>query len=106
MRAVVLVIFNARQQLELVASVPSDDAALSAASRDWLDRTWEHLGCEPLRPSGKVLLLDKIMGVADALGHGVLSQEPERAQEFARHCAQALQSSRITVDLPGLAVTF
>lgn len=105
MRAIVLVIFNPRQQLELVTSV-QPDAQASAASRDWLDQIWERLGCEPLRPSGKVLLLDKIMGVADALGHDVLSQDQDRAQEFARHCLQALQSTRVTVDLPGLAVTF
>ncbi|HRL22317.1 hypothetical protein [Alcaligenes sp. SDU_A2] len=105
MRAIVLVIFNSRQQLELVTSVQLDEQA-GAASRNWLDHTWERLGCEPLRPSGKVLVLDKIMGVADALGYGLLSQDDERAQEFARHCLQALQSSRVTVDLPGLAVTF
>jgi hypothetical protein len=46
------------------------------------------------------------MGVADALGYTMLSQDDERAQEFARHCLQAVGSMQVTVDLPGLAVTY
>lgn len=105
MRSDVTVIFDARRTVDLSVDVaPSAQAASDA--RDWFEAAWDTLGCEPLRPSGKVLLLDKIMGVADALGHDVLSQDQDRAQEFARHCLQALQSTRVTVDLPGLAVTF
>ena len=43
---------------------------------------------------------------ADALGYTMLSQDDERAQEFARPCLQAVGSMQVTVDLPGLAVTY
>ncbi|MDS1139850.1 hypothetical protein RE432_05340 [Pusillimonas sp. SM2304] len=105
MRSVVTVIFNSRQSLELGVDVEPDSAG-SQAARDWFDATWVRLGCEPLRPSGKILLLDKILGVADALGHAQLSQDAQQAQEFARQAALALQKPRITVDLPGLVVGF
>jgi len=105
MRSVVTVIFNSRQSLEFNVDVESDSAGAQVA-RDWFDTTWVKLGCEPLRPSGKILLLDKILGVADALGHKQLSQDKQLAQEFAGQAALALQKPRITVDLPGLVVGF
>jgi len=105
MRSSVEVVFNSRQSLETSVDIDPDSAS-AQASRDWFDATWVRLGCEPLRPSGKILLLDKILGVADALGHAQLEQNPQMLQEFARHTALALQKPRITVDLPGLVVGF
>ncbi|HWK69332.1 hypothetical protein [Pollutimonas sp. M17] len=105
MRSVVTIIFNNRQSLELTTDVdPAGQAPVAA--RDWFDATWTRLGCEPLRPSGKVLLLDKILGVADALGYAKLSQDEQQAHEYARQAALALEKPRITVDLPGLVVGF
>lgn len=105
MRSDVTVIFDARHTVDLSVDVdPSPQRATQA--RDWFDSAWETLGCEPLRPSGKVLLLDKIMGVADALGYGLLSTDAGRANEFAEQAALALGKARITVDLPGLTVGY
>ena len=56
--------------------------------------------------SGKVLLLDKVLGVADALGYDVLFTDEKEAREFAEHLALALERPRITVDLPGLTVGY
>ncbi|AUL48888.1 hypothetical protein BBB39_20210 [Bordetella trematum] len=105
MRSEVTIIFDARRSLDFSVHVePSQQAGMAA--RDWFDSTWEMLGCEPLRPSGKVLLLDKIMGVADALGHDTLSSDERRGREFAENAALALDRPRITVDLPGLTVGY
>jgi len=105
MRSDITVIFDSRRTVNLQTDVsPSPEAA--AAARAWFDHTWEDLGCEPLRPSGKVLLLDKILGVADALGHDVLSGGDQRAPDFAEQTALALGKQRITVDLPGLTVGY
>ncbi len=105
MRSVVTVIFNARQSVELAVDVEPGGAASSAA-REWFETTWTRLGCEPLRASGKVLMLDKILGVADALGYVELANDGDTAREFARRTAMALEKSRITVDLPGLVVGY
>lgn len=103
MRGTVTIIFNARQNLDIEA----DTGDLSGQqARAWFDQTWERLGCEPLRPSGKVLLLDKILGVADTYGHGQLAGNADLAAEFARNAMAAVDASRVTVDLPGLSVGF
>jgi hypothetical protein len=105
MRATVSVIFNARQTLDIEVDVQSG-APDSRSARDWLDATWAQLGCEPLRPSGKVLLLDKIVGIADAYGYTKLSTDAECAQQFARQTVLAVDAQHVTVDLPGLTVGF
>lgn len=105
MRSDVTIIFDARRRLDLAAQVEPTQSGADAA-RQWFDTSWDTLGCEPLRPSGKVLLLDRIMGVADALGYDVLSTDAAQAQTFAEHAALALGKPRITVDLPGLTVGY
>ena len=72
MRSDITIVFDTRRSLDLNATVEPSPQRQSDA-RDWFDSAWETLGCEPLRPSGKVLLLDKVLGVADALGYDVLS---------------------------------
>lgn len=105
MRSDVTIIFNVRQSIELTVEIePGGQASVDA--RDWFDATWVELDCEPLRASGKVLLLDKILGVARALGYANLSKDTAQAEEFARQAALALEKPRVTVDLPSLSVGF
>lgn len=105
MRSIVTIIFNERQRLEYVVDVDSSQEA-QASAREWLEATWTRLECEPMRHSGKVLLLDKVLGVADSLGYATFVQHPERAQEFAEQTAIALGRPVINIDLPGLTVGF
>ena len=51
-----------RIDLEEVQPMPHDLA------RSWLDEQFTFLGCEPIRPTGKVLTADKLLGVAEAVG--------------------------------------
>jgi hypothetical protein len=104
-RSDITVIFGADRTVDLTADVePSSQGAADA--RDWFDAAWATLGCEPLRPSGKVLLLDKILGVADALGFDTLSTDAKESREFAQHTALALNKPNITVNIPGLTVGY
>lgn len=105
MQSTVAIVFNKHQTLNLVADVQPDNAAAQGA-RDWLDETWARLGCEPFRLSGKVLLLDKILGIADSLGYTELSQNQDLAEQFAQQTALALNKPHINVDLPGRVVGF
>ena len=59
------------------------------AGRRWLDDQFTALDCEPLRASGKVLLADKVLTVAQAAGAHLLAQ-PEGGQAFARAASAAL----------------
>lgn len=105
MRCDITIVFDPRRSLDLSANVELSPQR-QAQARDWFDGAWETLGCEPLRPSGKVLLLDKVLGVADALGYDTLSTDEKEAGEFAENLALALERPRITVDLPGLTVGY
>jgi hypothetical protein len=74
-------------------------------ARSWLDEQFTKMGCEPFRPTGKVLIADKILVVAQAAG-------PERfadaawAGEFGRAASAALDRPVVTVDVPGLSVGY
>lgn len=105
MRSVVTIVFNERQRLEYVVDIDQSPET-QAMAQEWLEATWERLGCEPLRHSGKVLLLDKVLGVADELGYTTFVEYPERAHEFAEQTAIALGRPVINIDLPGLTVGF
>ncbi len=105
MRGTVKIIFNGRQEIELDVDVQHAPEATRAA-RDWFDHEWERLGCEPLRPSGKVLLLDKILGVADAQGYTGFAQDQQAVGAFARNAVLALERQHVTVDVPGLVVGY
>lgn len=105
MRSIITIIFNERQQLEYLVDIDHTPEAQVMAV-EWLEATWQRLGCEPLRHSGKVLLLDKVLGVADGLGYDTFARHGERAEEFAEQVAIALGRPTIKIDLPGLTVGF
>lgn len=75
------------------------------AGRLWLDEQFTALDCEPLRASGKVLLADKVLTVAQAAGVSLLSQ-PDWGQRFARAASAALARPIVRVDVPAMAVTY
>ena len=105
MRCEITYLFNPRDSLEVIVDVEQDDMALHAA-RKWMDETWEKMGCEPIRPSGKVLLLDKILGIAEAYGYEALSNNAVARDTFARQIAHVLGKPHVTVDLPGLRIGY
>ena len=103
MRCDVTFIFSPKESLEINTSIEHGPENMEK-SREWIANKWEELGCEPLRPSGKVLLLDRVLAITDTLGHDWLSEHAEQAEELARHFAIALDSMRVVVDLPGLSI--
>ena len=88
-----------RFDLEGVTPLSNEDA------RRWLDDQFTQLECEPLRASGKVLLADKVLVVAQAAGLARM-EDPEWPLNFARAAAAALPKKVVRVDLPAMAVTY
>jgi histidinol-phosphate/aromatic aminotransferase/cobyric acid decarboxylase-like protein len=88
--------------LDEVQPMPHDQA------REWLDQQFVQLGCEPLRPTGKVLLADKVLAVATAAGQPRFSDEAYRpwAKAFARAVTAVLVKPVVRIDVPSMAVTF
>lgn len=74
-------------------------------ARRWLDDEFMRMECEPLRASGKVLLADKVLTVAQAAGASLLA-DPAWALQFARATVAALARPMVRVDIPAMAVSF
>jgi hypothetical protein len=104
MNAQVTIRFSPSVTIELTVPFASD-ATAQARARDWLDRTYVEFGCEPIRPSGKVLLLDKILGIADAAGAKHFQRDEEWGKSFAQAVSSALDRPGVNVDVEGLTVS-
>ena len=103
MRSEVRVLINEQEEfkfdLEEVQPLPHE------AARAWLDQQFTELDCEPLRASGKVLLADKVLVVAQAAGATLLSDTAWGA-EFARAASAALSKPVVVVDLSLMTVSY
>ena len=103
MRSDVTVIFSSQQEFRL--DLEGTEPLTNDAARRWLDDEFVRLDCEPLRPSGKVLLADKVLTVARAAGDALMS-DPAWSRDFARAASAALAKPVVRVDVPAMAVSF
>ena len=103
MHSEVKVVFGAEQvfrfNLDEVQPLPNE------AARAWLDEQFVELGCEPIRPTGKVLSAEKVLVVAQAAGPRLLSDAGWGLQ-FARAASATLGKPMMRVDVAAMAVTF
>jgi len=96
MRSEVKVVFSPLQQFDLV--VDAEEVLSFEAARKWLDEQYLKNECEPMRGSGKVLLADKILGVAAAVGPAAFT-DPAWAMDYARATSGALSKALLRVDV-------
>jgi hypothetical protein len=98
MNAQVSIRFGPHLTIEL--SVPfTSDATARVRAREWLERTYDQFDCEPTRPTGKVLLLDRILGIADAAGEKHFQRDPEWGNLYAQAVSSALDRTAVQVDV-------
>ncbi len=88
-----------RIDLDEVQPMPHDVA------RWWLDDQFTQMGCEPLRPTGKLLTADKVLVVAQAAGLAKFS-EAKWSQEFARAASAALGKPVVHLDVAAMSITY
>ncbi len=88
-----------RFPLDQVASMSQQEG------RDWLDAQFLEVGGEPLRPTGKLLLADKVLVVARDAGASRFDDE-QWGREFARAASGALAKPVVAVDLRNMTVSF
>ena len=96
MRKDVRVLVDERQ--EFTFDLVGDEPMAADAARQWLDEQFTQMDCEPLRATGKLLLADKVLVVAQARGAELLT--------FARAASAALAKPVITVDLSTMSVSY
>ena len=75
------------------------------AGRRWLDDQFTALDCEPLRASGKVLIVDKVVSVAKGAGPELLGNAEWLAQ-FAKASIGAVGRPTIVVNTKAMTVMF
>ena len=103
MHGEVKVIFGPDQQFDLLLAAAEVSAFETA--RKWLDEQFIKNGCEPMRGSGKVLIADKILGIAAAVGPAALA-DPVWSQAYADAALGALGKSRLSVDVARLSLSY
>jgi hypothetical protein len=91
-----------RIDLEEVQPMPHEQARL------WLDEQFTQLGCEPIRRTGKLLTVDKIVCIAQAAGEEHFRDAAHRdwALDFARAASASLSKPLVTVDVPALSLSY
>jgi hypothetical protein len=103
MRSEVRVVINEQEEfkfdLNAAQPLPHDVA------RAWLDQQFTELDCEPLRASGKVLLADKVLVVAQAAGARLLA-DAAWGTEFARATSAVLDKPVVVVDLAAMTLSY
>jgi hypothetical protein len=77
----------------------------NAEGRDWLDAQFGQLGSEPLRPTGKLLLADKVLVVARDAGPRLLN-DAQWGQSFARATSAALGKPVVRIDLGAMTISY
>mgnify|MGYP003617903094 FL=1 len=103
MQGVVRVIPGARSawRFDLDRAAPMS----STEARSWLDAQFTQLGSAPLRPTGKLLLADKVLVVARDGGPRLLN-DPDWGLNFARAASAALGKPVLRIDLGAMTVSY
>lgn len=86
-------------QAELAESSPEE-------ARRWFDKEFSDLKCEPTSPTGKVLIIDKIISIARDGGEQRFIDGKTWATQFARYTALALSRDTIRVDVPAFNIGY
>ncbi len=72
----------------------------------WFDEQYVSLGCEPINPMGKVLLSDKLLSVARAVGAEAFSKDTDWFRSFARYAAVLVGKPNVTINVQDNSVGF
>jgi hypothetical protein len=95
MPSIVTVVFDRHREYELIAhaTLPHEEA------NRWLENQWAALECEPSHPMGKVLLLDRILGIAKYAGEKRFITPDAWTQQYADAVASALGRPAVRIDV-------
>lgn len=95
----VIISFGANRDYEVRLLEPDLAGSDAQKAREWFDQEWTTLECEPTHPMGKVLLLDKILGVAKYGGEKRFAEAGDWAKAFARNAVLVLGRPAVRVDV-------
>lgn len=102
----VIVSFGKNQEFDFKFAIGGLDGVSPEAARQWFDREFQALGCEVASPTGKVLMIDRILSVAKYAGEQQFALQQQWANQFARYTAAVLGRDLIRVDVPAYAIGY
>jgi hypothetical protein len=70
-------------------------------ARAWLDKEFKDMHCEITSPTGKVLIIDKLLAVARAAGAERFASASAWAQQYVHNVAQVIRRDLVRVDVAG-----
>jgi hypothetical protein len=95
MSSIVNVVFDRNREYELIAH----GGMSREEANQWLDMQWEALECEPTNPMGKVLILDRILGIALYAGEKHFESGDDWAKRYAEAVAIVLGRPAVRIDV-------
>lgn len=69
------------------------------SAQNWLAKEFEAADCEPTNPVGKVLLVDRILLLAQSQPASVWSENGRWVREYVCAAARAMDRAALTIDL-------
>ena len=75
-------------------------------ARRWFDREFVDLKCEITSPTGKVLIIDKILSIARNGGEQRFIDGKAWARQFARYTALALARDTVRIDVEAFHIGY
>lgn len=67
-------------------------------ARKWLEKEFNDLQCEITSPTGKILIIDKLLSIARSAGEERFAQRSEWAAQYARNVALTLGRDLVRID--------
>lgn len=101
----VVVSFNKDRQFDFKFDSTSIGATQDEA-RQWFDQQFQVLGCNVVTPTGKVLIVDRILSVAKYAGEARFVEQTPWADHFVRNAAMILGREVIRVDVANYAIGY
>jgi hypothetical protein len=95
MSSIVSVVFDRTREYEIFAH---GTLSREEASR-WLDAQWVEMECETSNPVGKVLMLDRILGVARYGGEERFAKPGDWARQYAEAVIAVLERPAVRIDI-------
>ena len=74
-------------------------------ARQWLDEQFITMECEPLRATGKLLMADRVVVVAQAAGPEKFA-DAQWANTFAHAACAVLGKQSVNIDADSLTITY
>lgn len=103
MHSLVTVIF--KDKAPITVELTTEQAMPRDEAREWLDEQFIAFECEPLRATGKLLMADRVVVVAQGAGPAKFA-DAEWAHTFARATSAVLGKPVISVDADLLTITY